>query len=226
MNYLNEIENNKNYLRDWPDIRNLRDLGRIPPRLYEKSSSPLLTHMRVAYGRVDWEDYVVKLDQHTINNLLAIHRESSRYQKLKEKLKPGMNVVIVDEDTTLPVTYNGMITGSASPEVLTYDDAINTSVYWFCFNLLEDYCGFSLTTVYFLLAFRLALMDGDMSDEERFDTTRIRKTWRHTYANMLSLVGKRLQTEALKVAKSRIFADFFLDDKEVEKYIASFDIED
>ena len=69
-------------------------------------------------------------------------------------------------------------------------------------------------------------MEGDMSDEERFDTTRIRKTWRHTYANMLSLVGKRLQTEALKVAKSRIFADFFLDDKEVEKYIASFDIED
>ena len=226
MKYLNEIENNKNYLRDWPDIRNLRDLGRIPPRLYENSSSPLLTHMRVAYGRVDWEDYVVKLDQHTINNLLAIHRDCSRYQKLKEKLKPGMNVVIVDEDTTLPVTYNGMITGSASPEVLTYDDAINTSVYWFCFNLLEDYCGFSLTTVYFLLAFRLALMEGDMSDEERFDTTRIRKTWRHTYANMLSLVGKRLQTEALKVAKSRIFADFFLDDKEVEKYIASFDIED
>jgi hypothetical protein len=49
MNYLNEIENNKNYLRDWPDIRNLRDLGSIPPRLYENSSSPLLTHMRVAY---------------------------------------------------------------------------------------------------------------------------------------------------------------------------------
>ena len=80
MNYLNEIENNKNYLRDWPDIRNLRDLGRIPPRLYEKSSSPLLTHMRVAYGRVDCEDYVVKLDQHTSNNMLSIHRESGRHK--------------------------------------------------------------------------------------------------------------------------------------------------
>ena len=64
-------------------------------------------------------------------------------------------------------------------------------------------------------------MDGDMSDEERFAKSRISKVWRHTYAHMISLVAQKLEDAAIEIAKSSYRAEFFLDDDEVEKYIAS-----
>lgn len=76
MNYLNDIENNKNYLGNEPVIRDLMDVGGIPSRLFDTSSYPLLTHMRVAYGRVNWDDFVVELD----HGVLGIRSErASRY---------------------------------------------------------------------------------------------------------------------------------------------------
>jgi hypothetical protein len=221
MNYLNDIENNKNYLGNEPVIRDLMDVGGIPSRLFDTSSYPLLTHMRVAYGRVNWDDFVVELDQQTINNLLAIYRDCDSYRKKLESLKPGMKVMIVDGDSMTPVTYNGLIKGTTFVEVLTYDDAINKAAEWLEDDLLDGYGGFSLTTIYYLLAFRLALMDGDMSDEERFAKSRISKVWRHTYAHMISLVAQKLEDAAIEIAKSSYRAEFFLDDDEVEKYIAS-----
>ena len=221
MNYLNDIENNKNYLGNEPVIRDLMDIGGVPSRLFDTSSYPLLTHMRVAYGRVNWDDFVVELDQQTINNLLAIYRDCDSYRKKLESLKPGMKVMIVDGDSMTPVTYNGLIKGTTFVEVLTYDDAINKAAEWLEDDLLDGYGGFSLTTIYYLLAFRLALMDGDMSDEERFAKSRISKVWRHTYAHMISLVAQKLEDAAIEIAKSSYRAEFFLDDDEVEKYIAS-----
>jgi hypothetical protein len=221
MNYLNDIENNKNYLGNEPVIRDLMDVGGIPSRLFDTSSYPLLTHMRVAYGRVNWDDFVVELDQQTINNLLAIYRDCDSYRKKLESLKPGMKVMIVDGDSMTPVTYNGLIKGTTFVEVLTYDDAINKAAEWLEDDLLDGYGGFSLTTIYYLVAFRLALMDGDMSDEERFAKSRISKVWRHTYAHMISLVAQKLEDAAIEIAKSSYRAEFFLDDDEVEKYIAS-----
>ena len=221
MNYLNDIENNKNYLGNEPVIRDLMDVGGVPSRLFDTSSYPLLTHMRVAYGRVNWDDFVVELDQQTINNLLAIYRDCDSYRKKLESLKPGMKVMIVDGDSMTPVTYNGLIKGTTFVEVLTYDDAINKAAEWLEDDLLDGYGGFSLTTIYYLLAFRLALMDGDMSDEERFAKSRISKVWRHTYAHMISLVAQKLEDAAIEIAKSSYRAEFFLDDDEVEKYIAS-----
>ena len=221
MNYLNDIENNKNYLGNEPVIRDLMDVGGIPSRLFDTSSYPLLTHMRVAYGRVNWDDFVVELDQQTINNLLAIYRDCDSYRKKLESLKPGMKVMIVDGDSMTPVTYNGLIKGTTFVEVLTYDDAINKAAEWLEDDLLDGYGGFSLTTIYYLLAFRLALMDGDMSDEERFAKSRISKVWRHSYAHMISLVAQKLEDAAIEIAKSSYRAEFFLDDDEVEKYIAS-----
>lgn len=221
MNYLNDIENNKNYLGNEPVIRDLMDVGGVPSRLFDTSSYPLLTHMRVAYGRVNWDDFVVELDQQTINNLLAIYRDCDSYRKKLESLKPGMKVMIVDGDSMTPVTYNGLIKGTTFVEVLTYDDAINKAAEWLEDDLLDGYGGFSLTTIYYLVAFRLALMDGDMSDEERFAKSRISKVWRHTYAHMISLVAQKLEDAAIEIAKSSYRAEFFLDDDEVEKYIAS-----
>lgn len=225
MNYLNDIENNKNYLGNEPVIRDLMDVGGIPSRLFDTSSYPLLTHMRVAYGRVNWDDFVVELDQQTINNLLAIYRDCDSYRKKLESLKPGMKVMIVDGDSMTPVTYNGLIKGTTFVEVLTYDDAINKAAEWLEDDLLDGYGGFSLTTIYYLLAFRLALMDGDMSDEERFAKSRISKVWRHTYAHMISLVAQKLEDAAIEIAKSSYRAEFFLDDDEVEKYIASLNVD-
>ena len=214
MNYLNDIENNKNYLGNEPVIRDLMDVGGIPSRLFDTSSYPLLTHMRVAYGRVNWDDFVVELDQQTINNLLAIYRDCDSYRKKLESLKPGMKVMIVDGDSMTPVTYNGLIKGTTFVEVLTYDDAINKAAEWLEDDLLDGYGGFSLTTIYYLVAFRLALMDGDMSDEERFAKSRISKVWRHTYAHMISLVAQKLEDAAIEIAKSSYRAEFFLDDDE------------
>ena len=225
MNYLNDIENNKNYLGNEPVIRDLMDVGGVPSRLFDTSSYPLLTHMRVAYGRVNWDDFVVELDQQTINNLLAIYRDCDSYRKKLESLKPGMKVMIVDGDSMTPVTYNGLIKGTTFVEVLTYDDAINKAAEWLEDDLLDGYGGFSLTTIYYLVAFRLALMDGDMSDEERFAKSRISKVWRHTYAHMISLVAQKLKDAAIDIAKSSYRAEFFLDDDEVEKYIASLNVD-
>ena len=225
MNYLNDIENNKNYLGNEPVIRDLMDVGGVPSRLFDTSSYPLLTHMRVAYGRVNWDDFVVELDQQTINNLLAIYRDCDSYRKKLESLKPGMKVMIVDGDSMTPVTYNGLIKGTTFVEVLTYDDAINKAAEWLEDDLLDGYGGFSLTTIYYLVAFRLALMDGDMSDEERFAKSRISKVWRHTYAHMISLVAQKLEDAAIEIAKSSYRAEFFLDDDEVEKYIASLNVD-
>lgn len=225
MNYLNDIENNKNYLGNEPVIRDLMDVGGIPSRLFDTSSYPLLTHMRVAYGRVNWDDFVVELDQQTINNLLAIYRDCDSYRKMLESLKPGMKVMIVDGDSMTPVTYNGLIKGTTFVEVLTYDDAINKAAEWLEDDLLDGYGGFSLTTIYYLVAFRLALMDGDMSDEERFAKSRISKVWRHTYAHMISLVAQKLKDAAIDIAKSSYRAEFFLDDDEVEKYIVSLNVD-
>lgn len=225
MNYLNDIENNKNYLGNEPVIRDLMDVGGVPSRLFDTSSYPLLTHMRVAYGRVNWDDFVVELDQQTINNLLAIYRDCDSYRKKLESLKPGMKVMIVDGDSMTPVTYNGLIKGTTFVEVLTYDDAINKAAEWFEDDLLDGYGGFSLTTIYYLVAFRLALMDGDMSDEERFAKSRISKVWRHTYAHMISLVAQKLEDAAIEIAKSSYRAEFFLDDDEVEKYITSLNVD-
>ena len=140
-------------------------------------------------------------------------------------LKPGMKVMIVDGDSMTPVTYNGLIKGTTFVEVLTYDDAINKAAEWLEDDLLDGYGGFSLTTIYYLLAFRLALMDGDMSDEERFAKSRISKVWRHTYAHMISLVAQKLEDAAIEIAKSSYRAEFFLDDDEVEKYIASLNVD-
>ena len=137
MNYLNNIENNTNYLYGLPIIRDLYDIEQIPQKLYETSHYPLLTHMRMTYGRTCWEDFVVELDKPTINNILAIYRDCNCYEKMAETLKPGMKVVIVDGDTMTPVTYNGLITGSTFVEVLTYDDAIDTAANWFRDDLID-----------------------------------------------------------------------------------------
>ena len=221
MNYLNNIENNTNYLYGLPIIRDLYDIEQIPQKLYETSHYPLLTHMRMTYGRTCWEDFVVELDKPTINNILAIYRDCNCYEKMVETLKPGMKVVIVDGDTMTPVTYNGLITGSTFVEVLTYDDAIDTAANWFRDDLIDGYGGMSLTTIYFLLAFRLALMEGDMDNEERFAKSRINEVWRHTYAHMMSLVGQKLEAAAIEMAKGRYIVDFELEDAEVERYISS-----
>ena len=218
MNYFPFFENTVNYLDSKEIIRDLYEIGAVPPKLFDKSNYPLLTHMRVTYGRVNWEDFVVKLDQQTINNLLAIYRDCTCYQKMVENLKPGMKVMLLDGDIMTPVTYNGLITGSSYVEVLTYDDAINTAADWFRDDLIDGFGGFSLTTIYFLCAFRLALMDDDLSDEERFSKERLKETWRHTYAHMMSLVGQKLEAAAIEMAKGRYQVDFELCDAEVKHY--------
>ena len=64
--YLNEFENNKDYLERGPKAKALTDFNGIPVLAYKNVSDPIQTHMRMMYGHMDWEDYVMKLDEHTL----------------------------------------------------------------------------------------------------------------------------------------------------------------
>lgn len=220
-NTLNYFENTQNYLVGRSFIRNLMEIGRIPAKLYDSLDHPLLTHMRMMYGTVDWADFVVELDEYTINLILKLFKNCDCYKSLKEKLTPGTKVMIVDNEDMMPVAYNTLKTGSNYVEVLTFEDALDKAAFWFTENLNGDYGGYMLTTIYFLAAFRLALMSGNMDDEHRFSKQRLEANWRHVYASMLWQVGKNLQAEAVNTAKGSHEVNFDLEDYEVEIYKAS-----
>lgn len=220
-NYLNKIENNKDYFDGEPMIRGLMDVERIPSRAYDNVSQPLQTHMRMMYGHVDWNDFVVELNEQAISLILDVFKGTTSYQELEQKLIPGMKVVIVDDERMAPVSFNCIMSKTCYIEVLTLDDAIEKAAKWYKANLTGDFAGFHLTTVYFLAAFRLALMEGEMEDKERFAKSRLDNVWREVYASMLWLVSQLLVDEAEQIAKGSCWVKFALDDYEVEDYMKS-----
>lgn len=209
------------YLNGDSMIRNLTDICRVPSRLYDHLSYPLLIHMRAMYGHVNWDDFVVELDEHTIDLILTRYQDCTSYQKLKKQLKPGMKVVIVDDEGMCPATYNALLNHADYVEVLTLDDALDKAAHWYVLNLIDGYGGFKLVTLYFLLAFRLALMEGDMESEQRFLPSRLEKIWRNTYASLMWQASQKMESASIEIAKGQHWVDFDLDDYEVDEYISS-----
>lgn len=214
-NYLNKIENNKDYLdTNKPMFRELICIPAIPTESYKHVSSPLKTHMRMMYGHVDWNGFVVELDDLSISMI----EKTDCWLKPDAILKPGMKVVVVDSESMGPVTFCDIANNNCALEVLTLDDAIEQAAFWYFENLNGDFAEFHLATIYFLLAFRLAVMEGNMDDEARFLSSRLNKVWRETYASMLFQVSKKMEKAAIDMVKGSSWNKFDLEDYEVEEY--------
>lgn len=154
--YLNEFENNKDYLERGPKAKALTDFNGIPVLAYKNVSDPIQTHMRMMYGHMDWEDYVMKLDEHTLK-------------------------LIQERD-----------------EALVY-----------CTEVVN----------------RLAVMEDEMSYDDRFSNYRHNKVWRETFASMLWQAGQKLSAKAVEMVKICYWTSFNLSESEVEGYMSSLEDE-
>ena len=212
-NYRNMVENTQDYLKNESQmIVNLMEADQKP----DKAELP--THLRMVYGHVDWESLIFRLDKDIIK--LLTKNEDSICVGLETlgRLKEGDHVAILNSDTLGPVTYKEMVTNSVEIELLDFDEAINLAAKWYVDDLLESVYSFSLFTPYFLLAFRLALMEGDMPGENRFAVSRLQEVWRKTYSSVMYYVGDKLQQEAIAICKSDWRVTFNLEDYQVERY--------
>ena len=214
-----ESENYADYMAG-SKFGSLLDVKAIPGDSYKaRRMEPLPTHLRIMYRHVDWTDFVVKLDEQTIEYLQRKRFYSENFKALLDALEPGMNVILVDRDTMTPVTYSQVLDNSCRVEVLTLDEAIHKAGFWFAQNFTDGYGGFALTTTYFIAAFRLAMMEGDMSDEDRFSDSRYNKVWREMYTLLLHEAGKQLIEQTTETKNSCSYWGFELDQEELNNYL-------
>lgn len=219
MRTLNYLENYTDYMGGTSTLGSLMDVKGIPAKAYGYSYDPLSTHMLMMYRHMDWKDFVVKLDSQTIRLLQKKMYSEGKDMVLMNLLEPGMNVILVDRDTMLPVTYSQMSNSEKDVEVLTLDEAIHQAAYWFAQNFTDGFCGFALTSAYFLAAFRLAMMEGEMSDEDRFSTSRYNRLWREMYCLLLHEAGKQLMEQSTNERNSCCRQKFGLDESEINDYL-------
>lgn len=178
----------------------------------------LTTHLRMVYGHVAWNNLVYKLDEETIS-LLKKHEDCiSMGKRILCDIHPGKYVAIVNADTMGPLTYQEMKSGNVMFELYDLDDAKERAAYWYVDDLLGSLYSFSLFTPYFVMALRLAVMEGHMSDEERFSEDRLNDVWCKTYSSILSLVAFKLMQQACHVEKECAIVPFNLSDYLIEEY--------
>lgn len=213
-NYRNMVENTKDYLKKESQmIVNLVEADRKP------AQAELTTHLRMVYGHVDWENLIFRLDKDIIRLITKNEDNICVGWNMLDRLKEGDHVAILNSETLGPVTYKEMVTNRVDIELLDLNEAIDRAAKWFVEDLLESVYTFSLFTPYFLLAFRLALMEGDMPDVNRFAVSRLQEVWNKTYSSVIYFVGQKLQQEAIPIGKSDWRVTFNLEDYQVERYI-------
>ena len=213
-----ESENYADYMAG-SKFGSLLDVKAIPGDAYKaRRLEPLPTHLRMMYRHVEWTDFVIKLDEQTVGYLQRKRYYSEEDKALMDYLEPGMNVILVDRDTMTPVTYSQVLENGCRMEVLTLDEAIHKAGFWFAQNFTDGYDGFSLTTTYFIAAFRLAMMEGEMSDEDRFSDSRYNKVWREMYTLLLHEAGKQLIEQTTEASYSCRYWGFELNESELDSY--------
>ena len=131
---------------------------------------------------------------------------------------PGKYVAIVNADAMGPLTYQELKSGNVMFELYDLDDAKERAAFWYVDDLLGSLYSFSLFTPYFVMALRLAVMEGHMSDEERFSEDRLNDVWCKTYSSILSLVAFKLMQQACHIEKECAIVPFNLDDYLIEEY--------
>ena len=212
-NYRKGVENTPDFLEGKSQkIVNLMDIDA------RRDAVDLTTHLRMVYGHVVWNNLVYKLDEETIS-LLKKHEDCiSVGKRLLCDIYPGKYVAIVNADTMGPLTYQEMKSGNVMFELYDLDDAKERAAYWYVDDLLGSLYSFSLFTPYFVMALRLAVMEGHMSDEERFSEDRLNDVWCKTYSSILSLVAFKLMQQACHVEKECAIVPFNLSDYLIEEY--------
>lgn len=213
-NYRNEVENTKDYLEGISQmVVNLIDADNKPLR------ADLMTHLRMVYGHVNWDSLIVKLDKDTIRQIMKNRDNISVGWSTLGRMKEGDYVAILNAETMGPVTYKEMMTDSEVIEVLDLDEAIERAAKWLVDELLESVFSFSLFTPYFLLAFRLALMQGSWPENLRFAEARLNEEWHKTLSSVLFFAGQKLQQEAIGISKRERQIWFNLPENKIEDYL-------
>jgi hypothetical protein len=209
--YSNEVENTNDYLEGKaPMIKDLMDIEARP------DGAEIFNHLRMIYGHVLWNDMLIKLSPEIISLLKNRNGGITDGEEVMGRLKEGCYIAILNPDTMGAVTYNEMITNSTYIELADANYALEKAAYWFVDDIMESNLDMKLTTVYFVLAFRLALMEGEMDDKERFAKERIDSVWCKTYSKMLVLAGKMLQEDAADFDKNYYYIHFEMRDHDVE----------
>jgi hypothetical protein len=212
-NFRKGVENTPDFLEGKSQkIVNLMDIDA------RRDAVDLATHLRMVYGHIAWNNLVYKLDEETIS-LLKKHGDCiSMGKRLFCDIYPGKYVAIVNADTMGPLTYQEMKSGNVMFELYDLDDAKERAAFWYVDDLLGSLYSFSLFTPYFVMALRLAVMEGHMSDEERFSEDRLNDVWCKTYSSILSLVAFKLMQQACHVEKECAIVPFNLSDYLIEEY--------
>ena len=212
-NYRKGVENTPDFLEGKSQkIVNLMDIDA------RRDAVDLTTHLRMVYGHVVWNNLVYKLDEETIS-LLKKHEDCiSVGKRLLCDIYPGKYVAIVNADTMGPLTYQEMKSGNVMFELYDLDDAKERAAFWYVDDLLGSLYSFSLFTPYFVMALRLAVMEGHMSDEERYSEDRLNDVWCKTYSSILSLVAFKLMQQACHVEKECAIVPFNLSDYLIDEY--------
>lgn len=215
----NYFENYADYI-DGIGYRSVIDINPLPGYALDEASFNILpVHLNMAYRHVKWDDFDIVLTEQIINRIKEIFKTNMSEQAYIDSLKPGMRVIIVDNDEMMPVTYSEMMNETADIEVLTLDKALERAAFWFAENIADSYAGFSLTAAYFVLAFRLAMLEGDMDDSERFTKERYNKVWGEMYASLLYYAGQKLSEAATYMRKPQLQEKFELSEETIKDYL-------
>ena len=62
-------------------------------------------------------------------------------------------------------------------------------------------------------------MDGDMSDDERFEPERLEEVWRKMYSTVLYFASQKIRDKALEMGKCDPCIAFDLPDYRIENYM-------
>ena len=213
-NYLNKIENTKEYLgNDTPMFTKLLDIHERP------EGQEIMTHLRMLYGHVDWRNMIVKVDQTTIDLLKKNAERICEGRDVLWKLRIGQYVALLTQDMMEPVTYNELKAGNADIELLDLEVAIERAANWFIEDLFEAAFGFKIFSSYFLVAYRLALLTGQMDDEVRFSEQRLSDVWQNTFSEVIVCAFSKLMRDLAKGDKTYLYAPFHLKEYAVEDYL-------
>jgi len=213
-NYLNKIENIKDYLgNDTPMFTKLMDMPERP------EGQELMTHLRMLYGHVDWESLVVEVDPILIELLRNERKCFFLGNEALKRIQTGDHVALLNADTKGPLAYSAIKNKNEDAELVDMKEAIRIAADFFVLDLFDSGFGFKRFAPYFLIAFRLALLEGEMIKEVRFSAKRLEEVWKRTFSLVMVSATQNLMKEVTDIDKGYLYIPFDLGDYAVEDYL-------
>lgn len=213
--FRNEVENTKDYLGDDPMFTNLMDMHRRP------EGEEIMTHLRVLYGHVDWDNLIVELDPQILRLLQDKKLCVNGREEVLIRRKVEDYVALLNADTMGPLYYNDLKSKYVDVELLDREKAIEKAAKWFVDDLFDSGLDFGIFATYFLIAFRLSLLDNKVPDELRFTEERLNEVWKNTFSLVMIKAGQKLQLDAINPESEYLYIHFDLHEHEVNRYLSS-----